>query len=63
MLTSSDGRFIDNVNRSCHDIVLQNDEVAEESNTATLDITALSENTRIVPVNSATIQVMDDDCK
>ena len=63
MLNSSDGSFIDNMNKSCHDIDLQNDEVAEENNTATLNIAALSENTRIVSVNSATIQVMDDDCK
>ena len=62
-LTSSDGSFIGNVSMICHSITLQDDDEAEKSGTATLTITALSENTRIVSQNPITIEVMDDDCK
>ena len=47
----------------CHSITLQDDDEAEESGTATLTIETPSENTRIVPRNTTTIDTMDDDCK
>lgn len=57
------GTFTDNVDRFCHTITVQNNELAEGPATATLTIVSTTLNSTQFGTRSVTINTMDDDCK
>lgn len=57
------GAFTDSVDRFCHTITVQNNDLAEQPGRSTLMIVNATLETTQFETQSATIDVMDDDCK
>lgn len=57
------GTFTDSVDRVCHNITVQNNELAEELGMSTLMIVSTTLESTQIDTDSVTIHVRDDDCK